>query len=35
MIYQHAAADRDRSIAKGLAAMLREAEGQDPDPPRE
>jgi hypothetical protein len=28
MIYQHAAADRDRCIAEGLATMLREAQGQ-------
>jgi hypothetical protein len=26
MIYQHAASDRDRSIAEGLAIMMREAE---------
>jgi hypothetical protein len=29
MIYQHAASDRNRSIAEGLTAMLREAAQQD------
>lgn len=29
MIYQHAASDRDRNIAEGLTAMLREASQQD------
>jgi integrase len=29
MIYQHAAPDRDRSIAEGLAAMLREVESSE------
>jgi len=31
MIYQHAASDRDRCIAEGLAAMLREAAEHDLD----
>jgi len=31
MIYQHAASDRDRSIAEGLAIMMREAEQIDQD----
>jgi hypothetical protein len=29
MIYQHAASDRDRSIAEGLTAMLRIAESDE------
>ena len=33
MIYQHAASDRDRSIAEGLAAMWQEAQQHDAVPP--
>jgi integrase len=31
LIYQHASADRDRSIADGLSAMFRDAQTSDPD----
>jgi integrase len=31
LIYQHASADRDRSIADGLGAMFRDAQEQDRD----